>query len=137
LERTRCSIAPTCRLLGVRQRDYALDPRVMADTLLGARDMLGFDGIYVSRDNWVMHESLGGEVTFPEDDESFSRTPLLGSLKEYRRLSVPDPRTAPGMKTVLAATAALAKGEPEAVFDQRIPDPRRRRRGTPSFPGNP
>ena len=101
-------IAPACRLLGVPQRDYALDPRVMADTLLGARDMLGFDGIYVSRDNWVMHEALGGEVTFPEDDEPFSRTPLLGSIKEHRRLSVPDPYAAPGMKTVLAAARNVA-----------------------------
>ena len=118
LERTRASIrgqsldrvavfpiliAPACQLLGVRQRDYNLDPSIMADTLLRAREICGFDGIYVSRDNWVYHEALGGELSFPEDDESFSKVPLLRSLGDWRSLSLPDPQTAPGMRTVLEA----------------------------------
>ena len=96
-------IAPACRLVGVKQREYNLDPRVMAETLLQARELCGFDGIYVSRDNWVFHEALGGTLDFPEDDESFTRTPLLADLPGWRSLSVPDPRDAPGMRTVLAA----------------------------------
>lgn len=96
-------IAPACQLMGVPQGRYMTDPTVMADTLLAARTLCGFDGIYVSRDNWVYHQSLGGELTFPDDDESFSKTPLLPSIREFRRLSVPDPASAPGMSTVLAA----------------------------------
>ena len=118
LERTRAAIrgqtvdripvfpillAPACQLTGVRQRDYNLDPAVMADTLLRAREMCGFDGIYVSRDNWVYHEALGGQLSFPEDDESFARSPLLDSLTAWRSLSIPDPERAPGMRTLLEA----------------------------------
>ena len=118
LERTRKSIrgeqidqipnfpillAPACQLVGVKQRDYSLDPDVMADTLLRARDLIGADGIYVSRDNWVYHEALGGELIFPEDDESYSREPILESIRAYDQLEVPDPENAPGMKTLLAA----------------------------------
>ena len=118
LERTRAAIrgtavdripvfpillAPACQLTGVRQRDYNLDPAVMADTLLRARELCGFDGIYVSRDNWVYHEALGGALSFPEDDESFTKSPLLSSVEGWRSLSVPDPQRAPGMRTLLAA----------------------------------
>ena len=96
-------LAPACELTGVRQRDYNLDPSIMADTLLRAREMCGFDGIYVSRDNWVYHEALGGDLTFPENDESFTKVPLLGSLRDWRSLSIPDPENAPGMRTLLDA----------------------------------
>jgi uroporphyrinogen decarboxylase len=65
--------------------------------------MCGFDGIYVSRDNWVYHEALGGQLSFPEDDESFARSPLLDSLTAWRSLSIPDPERAPGMRTLLEA----------------------------------
>ncbi len=107
-------IAPACQLMGVPQGRYMTDPAVMADTLLAARALCGFDGIYVSRDNWVYHQALGGDLTFPDDDESFSKTPLLPSIREFRRLSVPDPASAPGMSTVLAAARrvmASAGGE--------------------------
>ena len=111
-------LAPACQLTGVRQRDYNLDPLVMADTLLRARQLCGFDGIYVSRDNWVAHEALGGELTFPADDESFTKIPLLESITGWRSLSIPDPESpdpasAKGMKTVLAA----ARGVMAAVGD--------------------
>jgi uroporphyrinogen decarboxylase len=96
-------IAPACQLTNVRQGDYSQDADVMADTLIRARDIIGTDGIYVSRDNWVCYESLGGEMTFPEDDEPNGRGVLLKSVSDFRKLSVPDPVTAPGMNTVLAA----------------------------------
>jgi len=96
-------IAPACQLTGVMQSDYSLDPEVMADTLIEARDLIGNDGIYVSRDNWVYHEALGGSMTFPKDDEPYSCKTLLDSIMDFRKLRVPDPETAPGMKTLLAA----------------------------------
>ena len=133
LERTRAAIrgqpvdripvfpillAPACQLTGVPQRKYNLDPAVMADTLLRAREMCGFDGIYVSRDNWVYHEALGGALSFPEDDESFSTSPLLESLVGWRSLSVPDPEQALGMKTLLAAARKVVEAEGDRYYIQ-------------------
>ncbi len=100
-------LAPACQLTGTRQRDYNLDPEVMARALLAAREMCGFDGIYVSRDNWVYHQALGGDLVFPEDDESHATRPLLDSLASFRSLSVPDPEKALGMKDLLAAARAV------------------------------
>ncbi len=50
-------IAPACELVGVKLGDYLQDASVMADTLVAARALCGFDGIYVSRDNWVYHQA--------------------------------------------------------------------------------
>ena len=102
-------IAPACQLIGVKQLDYSLDPGVMADTLLKARDLIGTDGVYVSRDNWVYHEALGGNLIFPADDESYSKEPILDSIKEFRKLQIPDPETAPGMKTLLSAARKVVR----------------------------
>jgi uroporphyrinogen decarboxylase len=133
LERTRAAIrgepvdripvfpillAPACQLTGVRQRDYNLDPSVMADTLLRARQMCGFDGIYVSRDNWVYHEALGGGLTFPEDDESFTKVPLLESIEGWRWLSVPSPERAKGMHTVLTAARKVMAAAGDRFYIQ-------------------
>ncbi len=133
LERTRAAIrslpvdripvfpillAPACRLTGVRQRDYNLNPAVLADTLLRAREMCGFDGIYVSRDNWVSHEALGGSLTFPEDDESFTRVPLLEELRDWRSLSIPDPERAPGMRTLLDAARRVMAAAGDQFYVQ-------------------
>jgi uroporphyrinogen decarboxylase len=100
-------LAAACQLLGVKQGDFNGDPSTMAKTLIEARQLCGFDGVYVSRDNWVYHEALGGGLSFPDDDESFATAPVLRSLDDWRRLSLPDPDRAPGMKTVLAAARAV------------------------------
>lgn len=111
-------LAPACQLTGVRQRDYNLDPAVLADTLVRAREMCGFDGIYVSRDNWVYHEALGGHLDFPEDDESFTKSPLLREISGWRSLSVPDPEKAAGMRTLLAAARRVGAAAGDRFYIQ-------------------
>jgi uroporphyrinogen decarboxylase len=100
-------IAPACQIVGVKQGDYSQDPGIMADTLIKARDLCDFDGIYVSRDNWVHHQALGGSMIFPEDDEPYSQETVLKSIGEFKKLHVPDPETAPGMKTLLKAASTV------------------------------
>jgi uroporphyrinogen decarboxylase len=133
LERTRKSIrmeevdriptfpillAPACQIIGVKQRDYNLDPGIMAATLIKARDLIGADGIYVSRDNWIYHEALGGKLVFPEDDESYSKETILASVREFTKLDVPVPECAPGMKTVLAAARHVVQSVGDKYYIQ-------------------
>jgi len=80
--------------------------------------MCGFDGIYVSRDNWVYHEALGGELTFPPDDESFTNVPLLESVRGWRSLTVPSPERAKGMQTVLAAARMVMAADGNCYYVQ-------------------
>lgn len=111
-------IAPACELTGVKQGGYSLDSDVMAETLIRARELTGADGIYVSRDNWVCYEALGGAMTFAEDDESNGVGLLLNSVSEFRKLSVPDPESAPGMRTVLAAARNVVERVGNDVYVQ-------------------
>lgn len=103
------SIASSCALTGTPQGRYSLDPNVLAHTLLQVREMFDFDGIYVSRDNWIYHAALGGELSFPEDDEPFSSRPLLQSPSEHTRLRIPEPERAPGMQTLLKAAREVVR----------------------------
>lgn len=103
------TIASSCELTGTPQGDYSRNSNVLAETLLKVREMLDFDGVYVSRDNWIYHESLGGEMRFPEDDEPRGVGPLLESPSDFRRLRLPDPETASGMATVLAAAKQVVR----------------------------
>ena len=103
------TIASSCQLTGTHQGDYSTNPNVLAETLLLVREMFDFDGVYVSRDNWIYHESLGGEMQFPEDDEPFGVSPLLDSPGDFRRLRLPDPEAAPGMATVLSAARQVVR----------------------------
>ncbi len=102
-------IATACQLTGVKQRDYSLDPDIMATTLLKVQEMFNFDGIYVSRDNWIDYESLGGSMIFPEDDEPYGREILLKSISDFKKLTIPNPNIANGMKTVLEAARIVVK----------------------------
>ena len=102
-------IAPACELTGIRQGDYSRNAGIMADTLIKARDITGFDGIYVSRDNWIFHQALGGEMVFPEDDEPYGKGILLNSVCDFRQLNIPDPCSAPGMNIVLEAARRVVE----------------------------
>jgi len=111
-------IAPACQLLGVKQGEYSLNAELMADTLIRSRELLGADGIYVSRDNWVYHQALGGELVFPEDDEPYSKRTVLSSVREFRRLRVPEPEEAPGMNTLLSAARAVVREAGDRYYIQ-------------------
>lgn len=112
------SLASTCKIMGVKQRDFSLDPDIMAETLIAFREKVGCDGIYVSRDNWIYHEALGGNLVFPEDAESYSTEPVLKHLKEFRRLSVPEPWDSPGMRTLLSAAQKIVSAVGDTYYIQ-------------------
>ena len=111
-------LAPSCQLTGVRQRDFFTNSKIMADTLLRAQQLLDCDGIYVSRDNWVYHEALGGTLVYPEDDETFSKQVLLSSVEDFRKLQIPDPWQSPGMRTVLEAASQVVETTADELYIQ-------------------
>ena len=111
-------LAPACQLMGVKQKDFFTSSKVLADTLMGAQKLLDSDGIYVSRDNWVYHEALGGTLDYPDDDETFSKQVLLSSVQEFGKLKVPDPWHSPGMKTVLEAASQVVEATNGELYIQ-------------------
>lgn len=55
-------------IAGVRHREYSTDPKVMAQAQLACQARYGYDAVYVSTDNYIICEALGGKVRFPEDE---------------------------------------------------------------------
>jgi uroporphyrinogen decarboxylase len=92
-----------CRLAGVKLGEWSTQPEVLAETLIDFTEACGCDGIYVTRDNLVVHEAMGGEVTFPDSGDALGSDPILPKLRDFGKLTLPDPNTAAGMKTVIAA----------------------------------
>lgn len=92
-----------CRLAGVRQSEWSTQPEVLADTLIDFTKKCACNGIYVTRDNLVVHEAMGGKVTFPDSGDALGSEPILTELKDFSKLSIPDPNEAAGMETVIAA----------------------------------
>ena len=78
-------LANAAWLQGVPQRRFHTDAATLASCVVQASRAVGLDGVYVSSDNWVMYQALGGEVVFPDDDEPHTRfgdptsTPLRGA----------------------------------------------------------
>jgi uroporphyrinogen decarboxylase len=93
-----------CQILGIKQSKWATDAEILADSFIRFTEICGCEGIYVTRDNLVTHQAIGGKILFPEDDEPIAQEPVLNSLKDFKKLKVPDPNRAAGMKTVITAT---------------------------------
>ena len=88
---------------GVAQHRFHTDAETLADCVVAASRALRLDGVYVSSDNWILHEALGGKVVFPEDEEPWGHGPLVKTWDDLRRLTVPDPHRSGRMPMMLAA----------------------------------
>ncbi len=97
------TLAGAAWMLGVPQNRFHQDPHVLARCVVEASRALGLDGVYVSSDNWIMHEALGGKVRFPDDDEPWGTGTLLNHWEDLERLQVPDPEKHGRMPMMLAA----------------------------------
>jgi uroporphyrinogen decarboxylase len=112
-EPDRVPVAPSfltraSQLAGVRQYDYHTNPEVLASAQIAHCDRYDFDGVYVSSDNVIMYEALGGEIIYPDDNSyPFWTTPVITDSRDVAHLRVPDPMQA-GRMPVLIEAARLA-----------------------------
>jgi uroporphyrinogen decarboxylase len=111
-------IAAACQITGVKQSDYSKNPEIMANTLIKVRELCDFDGIYVSRDNLIYHQAMGGEVIFPDDDEPYNKSTVLNRIEDFTKLSVPSPKESPAMKTVLEAARLVTNKMGDSYYIQ-------------------
>jgi len=111
------SLANAIWLKKVPQKRFHTDPEVLARTVIDISRDFGVDGIYVSSDNWILHEALGGRVFFPDDDEPWGEGgPLLKDAATLERLRVPDPRTDGRMPLMLDAARRVVEEAGDELF---------------------
>jgi uroporphyrinogen decarboxylase len=101
----------------VRQYDYHTNPEVLASAQIDHCERYDFDGVYISSDNVIMYEALGGKIVFPDDNSyPFWTTPVITSSRDLAHLRVPDPAHA-GRMPMLIEAAHMAV---ERVGDRRF-----------------
>lgn len=121
-EPDRVPVAPSlltrpCQFIGARQVDYHTNPEVLASAQIAHCDRYDFDGVYISSDNVIMYEALGGRIIYPDDNSyPFWTEPVITSVQDLAHLRVPDPAHAGRMPVVIEA-ARLAT---ERVGDRRF-----------------
>lgn len=57
----------TAGLAGVTVRDYTLDPKTLADCVVGYYEQFGPDAVWISADTWVNAQAMGARVDFVND----------------------------------------------------------------------
>jgi MtaA/CmuA family methyltransferase len=111
------SLANAVWLKKIPQHKFHSDAAVLARTVVDIAKEFGIDGVYVSSDNWIIHEALGGGVTFPDDDEPWGRGgPLLKDWRDFRSLEVPDPEKAGRMPLMLEAARRVVEEVGDRLF---------------------
>jgi uroporphyrinogen decarboxylase len=98
------TLAHAAWMRGVPQSRIHTNATVLAETVLDAARALELDGVYLSSDNWIVHEALGGRVVFPDDDEPWgTHGPLVNQWSDLTALRVPDPQYDGRMPMMLQA----------------------------------
>ncbi|HOF39785.1 MAG TPA: uroporphyrinogen decarboxylase family protein [Candidatus Hydrogenedentes bacterium] len=98
------TLANAAWLRKIPQGKFHGDAHTLARTVIDVSDQMGLDGIYISSDNWILHEALGGALILPEDDEPRGvKHHLLDSIDELTGLRVPDPQRDGRMPMMLEA----------------------------------
>jgi len=114
-EADRVPVAPSfltraIRLAGVTHHAYHTRPEVLANAQILHCEAYDFDGVYISSDNVIMYEALGGRIVFPDEDSyPFWTDPVIHSTADVHRLRVPDPAAAGRMPVVLEAARLAAR----------------------------
>ena len=96
-EADRVPVAPSfltraIRKAGVRQYDYHTKAEVLAAAQIHHCEAYDFDGLFISSDNVIMYEALGGRIVFKDQDSyPFWTDPLVTTGRDLAALRVPDP----------------------------------------------
>jgi uroporphyrinogen decarboxylase len=108
-EADRVPLAPsfltrTMRVAGIRQYDYHTNPEVLASAQISHCEKYDFDGVFISSDNVIMYEALGGEIFYPDEDSYPLWTdPIITDSRDLSKLRIPDPQKAGRMPLVIEA----------------------------------
>ena len=81
------------RQAGVSVRDYTLDPRVLADCVIGYHERFRPDAVWLSADTWVSAQAMGAAVDFPGPEMPLGGAgpPCVRSAADIDRIPSPDP----------------------------------------------
>lgn len=92
---------------GYTMKECLYDPNKLANALLSAQEMMGYDGIMLGPDASILAEALGAEVAYRDDDPPAVVSHILEDINEVDKLKSVDLINNPRIKTWLEATKIL------------------------------
>ena len=75
-------------LAGVSMRDYTLNPRALADSVIRYHETFHPDAIWLSADTWVTAQAMGAAVAFPTGNQPMAGTgePCVRTARDIDRI---------------------------------------------------
>jgi MtaA/CmuA family methyltransferase len=105
-------------MAGISLRDYTLNPRLLADSVICYFEKFRPDAVWLSADTWVTAEAMGAAVSFPGPEQPLAGTgePLVRSMAEIERIGPPDPKTQGRWPLMLEALRRINKAIGKEAF---------------------
>ncbi|MCR5263955.1 MAG: uroporphyrinogen decarboxylase family protein [Clostridiales bacterium] len=100
---------------GETHRAFSSDPRIMGKVIIAGLERYQTDAVYVSSDNYLIVEALGGIVELPPDDPPRLRKTAAESIKEAVELPLLDV-TKGRIPVILEATRLMRETLHDEVF---------------------
>ncbi|MGI9862760.1 uroporphyrinogen decarboxylase family protein [Moorella naiadis] len=97
-------------------KEYALNPKVMAECLIRFYNTFKPDGIFVGTDVYYVAEGFGAKILIREDNVPVLVEPAIQDLSEIDKLQVPNPYTDGRMPVVLECINILKQELPEVTI---------------------
>ena len=103
-------------LAGISLRDYTLNARRLAESVLRYYERFRPDAVWLSADTWVTAEAMGAAVAFPGPGQPLAGTgePCVRSAADIDRIPPPDPATQGRCPLMLEALGRIK----EAIGDE-------------------
>jgi MtaA/CmuA family methyltransferase len=99
-------------------RDYTLNPRLLADSVIGYYQQFRPDAVWLSADTWVTAEAMGAAVSFPGPEQPLAGTgeACVRTMADIERIGPPDPQTQGRWPLMLEALRLIDRAIGEEAF---------------------
>jgi MtaA/CmuA family methyltransferase len=106
------------RAAGINVRDYTLNAKKLAESIIRYYEQYKPDAVWVSADTWVTAEAMGAEVWFPGEDEPMggSSEGMIQSLEDIEKIPAPDPSSQGRQPLMLEAVRRIKEAIGDEVF---------------------
>ncbi len=94
---------------------YSSDPEIMCQVILAGLEAYEADAVYVSSDNYILAEALGGQVILPPDDPPVLIRTAASTIEEAVELPALDIRRG-RIPVILEATRLLRQKLGDSIF---------------------
>ena len=97
----------SARYFGIKISEYLTTIEGMSESLIYCYKKFGYDGVNIAGDVLIEAETIGTKTSQPEDDLPKLLEPAIKSVKDLKRLEIPDPKKDGRMAIVFEATKKI------------------------------